>query len=125
MEWDGRGRLPPPLPHALKGIAHTHAASLVACRADPSGRPVDRSTINAVHIQRHVQAWIHHIPYHERYKFIPLGQISRDLQHAVVPRRTRSSTGTTGSIGTRSKSLPKTIWKPIALAELQPLRSGL
>jgi monofunctional biosynthetic peptidoglycan transglycosylase len=38
----------------------------------------------AVHIQRHLQAWIHHTPYHERYKFIPLGQISLDLQHAVV-----------------------------------------
>ena len=38
----------------------------------------------AVHIQRHLQAWIHHSPYHERYKFIPLGQISPDLQHAVV-----------------------------------------
>jgi len=38
----------------------------------------------AVHIQRHLQAWIHHTSYHERYKFIPLGQISRDLQHAVV-----------------------------------------
>jgi len=37
-----------------------------------------------VHIQRHLQAWIHHTPYHERYKFIPLGEISRDLQHAVV-----------------------------------------
>jgi monofunctional biosynthetic peptidoglycan transglycosylase len=38
----------------------------------------------AVHIQRHLQAWIRHTPYHERYKFIPLGQISPDLQHAVV-----------------------------------------
>jgi monofunctional biosynthetic peptidoglycan transglycosylase len=38
----------------------------------------------AVHIQRHMQAWIHHTPYHERYTFIPLGQISPDLQHAVV-----------------------------------------
>ena len=38
----------------------------------------------AVHIQRHLQAWIHNTPYHERYKFIPLGQISLDLQHAVV-----------------------------------------
>jgi monofunctional biosynthetic peptidoglycan transglycosylase len=38
----------------------------------------------AVHIQRHLQAWIHHAPYHARYKFIPLGQISIDLQHAVV-----------------------------------------
>jgi monofunctional biosynthetic peptidoglycan transglycosylase len=38
----------------------------------------------AVHMQRRLQAWIHHTPYHERYKFIPLGQISPDLQHAVV-----------------------------------------
>ncbi len=38
----------------------------------------------AVHMQRHVQAWIHGTPYHERYKFIPLSQISPDLQHAVV-----------------------------------------
>jgi monofunctional glycosyltransferase len=38
----------------------------------------------AVHLQRHLQAWIHRTPYHERYKFIPLGQISLDLQHAVV-----------------------------------------
>jgi len=38
----------------------------------------------AVHIQRRVQAWIHHTPYHARYRFIPLNQISPDLQHAVV-----------------------------------------
>ncbi|MGB8116633.1 MAG: monofunctional biosynthetic peptidoglycan transglycosylase [Candidatus Sulfotelmatobacter sp.] len=38
----------------------------------------------AVHMQRRVQAWIHHTPYHERYRFIPLNQISPDLQHAVV-----------------------------------------
>ena len=38
----------------------------------------------AVHLQRRFQAWIHHTPYHERYKFIPLGQISLDLQHAVI-----------------------------------------
>jgi monofunctional biosynthetic peptidoglycan transglycosylase len=31
-----------------------------------------------------VQAWIHHTPYHERYKFIPLSQISPDFQHAVI-----------------------------------------
>jgi monofunctional biosynthetic peptidoglycan transglycosylase len=38
----------------------------------------------AVHIQRRLQAWIHHAPYRERYKFVPLSQISPDLQHAVV-----------------------------------------
>ena len=48
-----------------------------------AARWIDPPT-TAVHIQRHLQAWIHNTPYHERYKFIPLGQISRDLQHAVV-----------------------------------------
>jgi monofunctional biosynthetic peptidoglycan transglycosylase len=38
----------------------------------------------AVHIERQLQAWIHHTPYHEHYKFIPLSQISPDLQHAVI-----------------------------------------
>ena len=38
----------------------------------------------AVHIQRRLPTWIHHTPYHERYKFIPLSQISPDLQHAVI-----------------------------------------
>ncbi|HET6175727.1 MAG TPA: monofunctional biosynthetic peptidoglycan transglycosylase [Candidatus Sulfotelmatobacter sp.] len=38
----------------------------------------------AVHVQRHLQAWVHHTPYHERYTFIPLNQISPDLQHAVI-----------------------------------------
>lgn len=37
-----------------------------------------------MHIQRRVQAWIHGKPYHERYTFIPLSQISPDLQHAVI-----------------------------------------
>jgi monofunctional biosynthetic peptidoglycan transglycosylase len=38
----------------------------------------------AVHIQRHMQSWIHGTPYRERYKFVPLSQISPDLQHAVI-----------------------------------------
>lgn len=38
----------------------------------------------AVHIERRWQAWIHNKPYHERYKFIPLSQISPELQHAVI-----------------------------------------
>jgi monofunctional biosynthetic peptidoglycan transglycosylase len=38
----------------------------------------------AVHIERRLQAWIHHTPYHERYEFIPLRQISPDLEHAVI-----------------------------------------
>lgn len=38
----------------------------------------------AVHIQRRWQAWIHQKPYQERYKFVPLSQISPNLQHAVI-----------------------------------------
>jgi monofunctional biosynthetic peptidoglycan transglycosylase len=53
------------------------ALSLVAMRW------IDPPT-TTVHMERHLQAWIHHTPYHERYKFIPLSQISPDLQHAVI-----------------------------------------
>jgi len=38
----------------------------------------------AVHMQRRFQAWIHHTPYQKRHKFVPLSQISPDLQHAVI-----------------------------------------
>ncbi|HEY2472599.1 MAG TPA: monofunctional biosynthetic peptidoglycan transglycosylase [Terracidiphilus sp.] len=38
----------------------------------------------AVHMQRHLQAWVHGKPYHERYRFVPLNQISPDFQHAVI-----------------------------------------
>jgi monofunctional glycosyltransferase len=46
-------------------------------------RWVDPPT-TAVQIQRRLQGWIHNTPYHERYKFVPLSQISPDLQHAVI-----------------------------------------
>ena len=48
-----------------------------------AARWIDPPT-TAVRIQRRLQAWIHHTPYRERYKFIPLNQISTDLQHAVI-----------------------------------------
>jgi len=35
-------------------------------------------------MERRLQAWIHHRLYHERYKFVPLSQISPDFQHAVI-----------------------------------------
>jgi monofunctional glycosyltransferase len=38
----------------------------------------------AVQIERRMQAWAQGAPYRERYKFIPLGQISPNLQHAVI-----------------------------------------
>jgi len=60
------------------------SASLVACRADPCGRKWIDPPTTAMHIERRLQAWIHHKPYREHYKFIPLNQISPVLQHAVV-----------------------------------------
>jgi monofunctional biosynthetic peptidoglycan transglycosylase len=48
-----------------------------------AARWIDPPT-TAVHIERRLQAWIHHKPYRKRYKFIPLSQISPDLQHAVI-----------------------------------------
>ena len=38
----------------------------------------------AVHIQRRLQAWVHHTLYRKHYKFVPLNQISPNLQHAVI-----------------------------------------
>ncbi len=48
-----------------------------------AARWIDPPT-TAVHIQRRVQSWIHRKPYHKRYQFVPLRQISPDLQHAVI-----------------------------------------
>ena len=38
-----------------------------------AARWIDPPT-TAVHIQRRLQAWIHHTPYRDRYKFIPLSR---------------------------------------------------
>ena len=48
-----------------------------------AARWIDPPT-TAVHIQRRLQAWAHRKPYREHYKFIPLRQVSPDLQHAVI-----------------------------------------
>ncbi|MGH9616448.1 MAG: monofunctional biosynthetic peptidoglycan transglycosylase [Acidobacteriaceae bacterium] len=48
-----------------------------------AARWIDPPT-TAVHIERRMQAWIHHRPYRERYEFIPLSHISPNLQHAVI-----------------------------------------
>jgi monofunctional glycosyltransferase len=48
-----------------------------------AARWIDPPT-TAVHIQRRFQALIHGTSYHERYRFVPLSQISPDLQHAIV-----------------------------------------
>lgn len=38
----------------------------------------------AVHVERRIAAWLHHVPYHKRDVFVPLGRISPDFQHAVI-----------------------------------------
>jgi monofunctional biosynthetic peptidoglycan transglycosylase len=38
----------------------------------------------AVHVQRQVQSWFTPGPYTLRYRFVPLAQISPDMQHAVI-----------------------------------------
>jgi monofunctional glycosyltransferase len=56
---------------------------LLAAFSILAARWVDPPT-TMVHVQRRLQASIHGAPYRERYRFIPLAQISPDLQHAVV-----------------------------------------
>ncbi len=62
------------------GIA---AAWVLAVLMLIAARWIDPPT-TAVHMQRRVQAWIHGTLYHERYKFVPLSQISPEFQHAVI-----------------------------------------
>jgi monofunctional biosynthetic peptidoglycan transglycosylase len=48
-----------------------------------AARWIDPPT-TAVHMQRRMQAWVHHTPHHKRYEFVPLNRISPDFQHAVI-----------------------------------------
>jgi len=48
-----------------------------------AARWIDPAT-TAVHIERRLQAWVHHKPYRKRYTFTPLSQISPEVQHAVI-----------------------------------------
>lgn len=62
---------------ALVGLWAAAALTLVAARW------IDPPT-TAVQMERRVQAWMHGTPYHKRYRFVPLREISPDLQHAVI-----------------------------------------
>jgi monofunctional biosynthetic peptidoglycan transglycosylase len=48
-----------------------------------AARWIDPPT-TAVQTERRVQAWMRHKPYQKRSQFVPLSQISPDLQHAVI-----------------------------------------
>lgn len=56
---------------------------LVAALLLVAARWIDPPT-TAVQIERRLQAWIHDKPYQKRYEFVPLTQISLNLQHAVI-----------------------------------------
>ncbi len=51
-------------------------------------RWVDPPT-TALQMQRRVQSWTHRGPYQKRQRFVPLSQISPDLQHAVIAEDSR------------------------------------
>ncbi len=48
-----------------------------------AARWIDPPT-TAMHVERRLQAWIHRKPYQKRSRFVPLRQISPNLQHAVI-----------------------------------------
>jgi monofunctional biosynthetic peptidoglycan transglycosylase len=56
---------------------------LVAALTLVALRFIDPPT-TAVHVERRFQAWIHNKPYSSRYTFVPLQEISPELQHAVI-----------------------------------------
>jgi monofunctional biosynthetic peptidoglycan transglycosylase len=68
----------------LRGLAITIVACwLLAALTLVAFKWIDPPT-TAVHIERRVEAWIHHKPYRLRYQFVPLSEISPNLQHAVI-----------------------------------------
>src|ERR1700691_3273088 len=48
-----------------------------------AARWVDPTT-PAVRMETRLHAWMHRTPYHERYEFVPLSEISPEFQHAVI-----------------------------------------
>jgi monofunctional biosynthetic peptidoglycan transglycosylase len=63
---------------ALVAIFHIAAAAALVTL-----RWVNPPT-TTVQIQRRLEAWMHDQPYHKRYTFVPLSQISPELQHAAI-----------------------------------------
>jgi monofunctional biosynthetic peptidoglycan transglycosylase len=48
-----------------------------------AARWIDPPT-TAVHMERRMESWFNGKPYHPRYRFVALNQISPELQHAVI-----------------------------------------
>jgi monofunctional glycosyltransferase len=64
-------------------VACALALWLAAALLLVAARWIDPPT-TAVQIERRLQAWVHDKPYQKRYQFVPLNQISLNLQHAVI-----------------------------------------
>ncbi|MGA8530171.1 MAG: monofunctional biosynthetic peptidoglycan transglycosylase [Acidobacteriaceae bacterium] len=62
---------------ALAALWAAAALTLVAARW------IDPPT-TAVQMERRVQSWMNGTPYRKRYRFVPLREISPNLQHAVI-----------------------------------------
>ena len=68
----------------MRGLGLALAAMwLLAALALVGLRWIDPPT-TAVHVERRVQSWFSPRPYELRYRFVPLTQISPDMQHAVI-----------------------------------------
>lgn len=65
------------------GLIGVVALWALAALALVAMRWIDPPT-TAVHVERRSQASMHNAKYQDRYEFVPLGQISLDLQHAVI-----------------------------------------
>jgi monofunctional biosynthetic peptidoglycan transglycosylase len=78
-----------------------------------------------VHIQRRLRSWLHHTPYRERYKFIPLSQISPDLQHAVIAAEDTHFYQHHGFDWHEIQIAAQRIWKANAPLVPPPLHSNL
>ncbi len=73
-----------PLRSILQGLAIAIVGCwLLAALTLVAFKWIDPPT-TAVHMERRVEAWIHHKPYRLRYQFAPLSEISPDMQHAVI-----------------------------------------
>jgi len=80
--------IPPPRKHLVRSFLKWAFICIVAlwflaALTLVAARWIDPPT-TAVHIERRLQAFIHGKPYQEHYKFVPLSQISPNLQHAVI-----------------------------------------
>ena len=56
---------------------------MICCLELVAFRWIDPPT-TTVQAQRRIEAWLRHKPYKKRFVFVPLDQISPDLQHAVI-----------------------------------------